>query len=75
MELVGIELDGVFFPVMVYQLFLEIAENLVGTFYADRSIPVFLAEGIRDLQEKKTAQMADDTVLIQLHGFQLLGKE
>ena len=53
MELVGIELDGVFFPVMVYQQFLEIAENLVGTFYADRSIPVFLAEGIRDLQEKK----------------------
>ena len=75
MELVGIELDGVFFPVMVYQQFLEIAENLVGTFYTDRSIPVFLAEGIRDLQEEEAAQMADDSVLIQLHGFQVLGKE
>ena len=75
MELVGIELDGVCLPVMVYQQFLEIAENLVGTFYADWSIPVFLAEGIRDLQEKKTAQMADDSVLIQLHGFQLFRKE
>ena len=64
-----------FLPVMMYQQFLEIAENFVGTFYADRSIPVFLAEGIRDLQEKKTAQMADDSILIQLHGFQVLGKE
>ena len=75
MELIGIELDAMFLPVVVYQQLFEIAENLVGTFYADRSIPVFLAEGIRDLQEKEAAQMADDSVLIQLHGFQLLGKE